>query len=164
MIYTRNLKKKDKETVREAFKDIFKHDKIHPSTISSDQGKEFISQANWFKDQKILLILRRGENKASVSEEAISVIKHRLYRGLRGNYSQNWPHLIPTIVKSINDTPNTGLTGLVPNQIKDPVFDPVVRKRKTEQKFKYPDWKEQIKNQKTLKFKFPIKSCVYVTS
>lgn len=163
MIYARPLKTKDKISVKKAFKDIFDKTKIKPSTVSTDQGKEFISQAGWFKDQKILLIFRRGDNKASVSEEAISVIKHRLYRALRANYSKNWPYLLPTIVKAINETPNTGLTGLIPENIKDPVFDPVVRKRKTEREFKYPNWKEQIRNEATIAPKFPLRSCVYVT-
>ena len=138
MIYARPLKDKSSASVKQAFIHIMDASHVHPSTLSTDQGTEFVGLQWWFRKQKIYHILRRGANKASVAEHAIRVIKGRLYRALSSGHKDSWSRVLASVVDNINQTPNKGLGGLVPFKVKESIHDPLVRSRKTS--FPYPLW------------------------
>ena len=161
MIYFKPLKTKTTNEVKKALEELFRKNNLHPSIISSDQGKEFTSLRPWLiKEKHIDPILRRGDNKASYAEEAILRIKSRIYRALRSSLSQNWVELAPKIVLAINSSPNKGIGGLIPLKIKEPVNDPLVRSKRSRPE--HPSWQEMEEHEKNVKPKFSVGQKVYL--
>lgn len=55
-------------------------------------------------------------------------MKRRLYRYLRHKFEDDWVNALDLITNAINHTENSGIDGLIPAEVNDSTFDPVVRK------------------------------------
>ena len=155
MIYGKPQKTKTADETKSSFQEIFDKNSLVPHTLSTDQGGEFIGLKKYFEKQKIYFIERRGDNKSSVAESAIFRIKARLYRSIRAGSDREWPELFFMVIVNINNTPNSGLGGLIPNEVKDPIYDEKVISSKKDQQ--YPLWQQQMENAKKSEAKLPFK-------
>ena len=87
---------------------------------------------------------------ASWAERYILIVKRTLYMTLRSELSKDWPHYLPIITKSLNDTPVESLGFLKPSDIKselDTVKVDEALKLHGLQKRKLPTFQEQNENQ-----------------
>ena len=65
-MYSTPLMDKSSASVKKEFEEIFqKNPQLKPSYISTDQGGEFLGNQEWLAEKHILLLPRRGQNKAS---------------------------------------------------------------------------------------------------
>ena len=127
-IYVVPLKSKTAEAVRAAFQQLlstFQLDKF--TSLGTDAGGEFTGNRNFFKDRRINLYIRRGDNKAFQAENYIRIFKHLLYKYLRSQRSKNWPAAVDNVVSQINNRRQRGLGSLTPAQVNNPFEDPVSR-------------------------------------
>ncbi len=103
-----------------------------------------------FKKKKIFYKQKFGKNKANYAENAIYIVKKKLYMLLRGTLSHDWVSSITKVVKSYNNTPNKKLGWLKPNTINS-VIDSVqveeAQKQHNIDVYREPNFKEQILNQ-----------------
>ena len=73
------------------------------------------------------------------------MVKRRLYRLCRALYTKDWPRYLQKVVSAINNSPNSAIGFLKPNDIKSPLDDP-----KVDAKVGVPEdvsFQEQRKNQ-----------------
>ncbi len=54
------------------------------------------------------------------------MVKRRLYRLCRTLLTKNWPKYLKLVVQALNDTPNSAIGFLRPNEIKSPLDDPKI--------------------------------------
>ncbi len=162
-IFCRAIKSKSSESVRRAFRKIFRTIDDKPDVLETDQGSEFVSNAQFFKDEKIFLKFKRGPNKASFAENAILLVKRKLFRLMRSLLTRDWPKYLPIVVRSLNNTPHQALGGLRPSLIKSrkdtPLIDNTIGF--------HPDvpFENQIENQKKYELnptKLQVGSYVYI--
>lgn len=102
------------------------------------------------KEEKIYYAMKYGKNKANFVENKIGLIKRLLYIQLRDNLSQDWPKLLPIVVKNYNNTPLKHLGYLKPNDINSISDSLKVQKAQHENNIKVynePSFHEQIINQ-----------------
>lgn len=94
--------------------------------------------------------MKFGKNKANFVENKIRIIKRLLYLQLRDKLSQNWPAILPDVVKSYNNTPLKHLGNLKPNDINSIADSLMVRKAQIKNNinvYNEPNYKEQKANQ-----------------
>lgn len=94
--------------------------------------------------------MKFGKNKANFVENKIRIIKRLLYLQLRDKLTQNWPAILPDVVKSYNNTPLKHLGNLKPNDINSIADSLSVRKAQMKNNvevYKEPNFNEQIANQ-----------------
>jgi|LakMenE01Jun11ns_1017448.scaffolds.fasta_scaffold9657588_1 hypothetical protein len=77
-LYVEPLRRKTTQVVRAAFEKIFEQFKSPIVKLETDQGSEFISQAKWFKEKKIVYKKKIGIHKASEAEHSIFLGKFSL--------------------------------------------------------------------------------------
>jgi hypothetical protein len=65
-LYVEPLRRKSGPVVRKAFQKIFEEFQSPISKLETDQGSEFISQAKWFKEQKIVFKKKVGIHKVII--------------------------------------------------------------------------------------------------
>ncbi len=115
-------------------------------------GKEFLGASKkLFKRENIYYKQKFGKNKANYAENAIYIVKKKLYMLLRGTLSQNWVKEIENVVQSYNNTPNKKLGWLKPSDIHSEIDSVKVTNAQIEHNIKVysePNFEEQIKNQK----------------
>jgi len=152
-IYTRLLRNKTAVTMREALKDIFENDmKMFPRKFETDQGGEFNAKEmkTFYKNNGIFYKMKTGINKAAAAENAIYVLKRKLFMMLRHNLSHDWPRYLLTVTKSLNLQPRPALGYMSPSQIQSPVDDPTLREAKKHHNVaqaKEPDIETKFRNQ-----------------
>ena len=125
-LFCEMLKGKDAETVRTAFKKIFKKAGLKPDVLETDKGSEFIGNKRFFEAEEIYFKVKTGRHKAAFAEKGIQIVKRRLYRLLRAFTTQNWPKYFSQVVLAINKSPNPAIGNLRPSDIKTPEDDPKV--------------------------------------
>jgi hypothetical protein len=150
-IFVKCLKSKNSEEVAKAFSDIFKDFGAEIHILETDRGKEFLGAAKkLFKEKKILYKQKFGKNKANYAENAIHIVKKKLYMLLRGTLSHNWVSEIEQVVKSYNDTPIKKLGWIKPNTIHSEIDSVRVEKAQVANNinvYREPNFEEQIENQ-----------------
>lgn len=116
------------------------------------RGTEFLGSPvqKLLKDEKIYYAMKFGKNKANFVENKIRIIKRLLYMQMRDTLSQNWPELLPKVVKSYNSTPLQHLGYMRPEEIKT-VTD-CLKVRDAQKKhhiiaYREPSFHDQEKNQ-----------------
>ena len=153
-IYTRSLKTKTAKEMKIALEEIFTNDmKMYPSKFETDQGGEFEAKVmkDYYLENKIYYKTKFGHNKASVAENAIYVIKRKLYMMLRQFMSKDWVKYLPVVTESLNLQPRPALGYLSPSQVTSPVDDPTLERAKKMHHVpqrKELSVEEMIKNQK----------------
>ena len=142
-IFCRPLKKKTSSEVKEAFNQIFDEINNPIRVIQTDQGAEFKGLKRYFDEKDIRHQFKFGVTKCTFAENGIYTIKMRLYTALRSTHSRNWPELLKKIVTNYNNTPQSVLKNLKPNDFQSS-FDDV----KLPDEPKEPNFLVQYKNQK----------------
>jgi len=108
-------------------------------------------------------------HKAGYAENAIHIIKRKLYMTLRAELSNDWPHYLQQTIKSLNNRHIASLGGIRPSDIKN-VFDGSkileAQEKKGVKRYREPSWKEQNDQQKKYledpSQKFKISDYVYL--
>lgn len=143
-IFCRPLKNKSSSEVKVAFDKIFTEINNPVRLIQTDQGTEFTGLKRYFEQEKdIRHQYKFGLTKCTFAENAIYLIKMRLYTALRSSNSRDWPFLLKKVVNNYNNTPQTALKNLKPSDFKSS-FDDV----KLPDDPKTPNFIEQFQNQK----------------
>jgi hypothetical protein len=126
-MYVEPLRRKTTQAVRAAFERIFEELKSPIVKLETDQGSEFTSQANWFKEKKIVFKKKIGIHKASEAEHSIFLCKRKLYLILQSEQTNNWPKYIKSVVQHLNEAHVKKLGGVSPIKINSFLDDYKIR-------------------------------------
>lgn len=136
-IYARPLKTKSAADTRAALVDIIAKNSLHEMCcVGTDAGTEFTAQRKFLLSKKIRLHVFAGRHKAFVAERSIQRVKERLYPALRNTFSDDWVALLDPVVFALNNTPNRGMSELVPADVNSPLFDETIRKAREDSRLK----------------------------
>ena len=142
------------------------HTKILNTSLFSyfNRGSEFVSQKQFFKDNKIFWRARRGANKAAIAELSIKLIKNKMFRLLRDKRVDDWPSYVEDIVKSLNNTPKEAIGFLKPSQISSSLQDADIERARKKVGFKKEEhWPQWVVNQQNYeRSKNPLQVNAYV--
>jgi Integrase core domain/Chromo (CHRromatin Organisation MOdifier) domain len=142
-IFCEPLKRKTSVLVKEAFNKIFDEINNPIRVLQTDQGAEFKGLKKYFEEKDIRHQYKIGFTKCTFAENAIYLIKLRLYTALRSKNSRDWPSLLKNIVLNYNNTPQSALKNLKPSDFSSSLDDV-----KLPDEPKEPNFIEQFKNQK----------------
>ena len=126
-LYVEPLRRKTTKAVRAAFEKIFEEFKSPIVKLESDSGSEFVSQAAWFKEKKIVFRRKIGIHKAREAEHSIFLVKRKLYLILQSKQTNNWPMYIKTVVQHLNEVPVPKLGDISPMEINSFLDDYKIR-------------------------------------
>lgn len=155
-IFCLPLRSKKALAIKTALNKIF--DSIHtPITkIESDSGGEFIGNAAFFKDKKILFSTKHSQHKAALAEHAIYEVKRKLYLMMNSYNTKNWVKLLPSAVKLLNARPMARNNGISPDSFSS-MYDDVLKEDAAASK------KEISQNsEKAEEVQLPLNSYVYL--
>jgi hypothetical protein len=168
-LFVKCLKNKDSLSVSKALAEIITEFGAQIHILETDQGKEFLGQTKvLLKKEKIFYKQKFGLNKSNFAENAIYIIKKRLYMLLRGTLSHNWVDKITQIVEDYNNTPIKKLGWLTPNSIHseyDSVKVEAAQKEFNIKPFREPNFHVQLENQQKYekdKSKLQVNDFVYL--
>ena len=166
-IFVEPLKDKSSEEVLRALKLIFDKFKHPIYEIQSDRGKEFRNKKInlYLKSHNSFIKFKYGQNKASVSEYGILLVKRKLYMTLRAQLSNDWCAYIQTVVNGLNNTPLKKLGWKTPNSIHDEADSVAIDKARKLNKiptFELPTYQKQHENQKNYKGDLKVGDYVYI--
>lgn len=149
-LFTVALQQKSAKSVSDAFDKIWKEAGVHPTSLETDQGTEFVGNRKYFEDLKIYFRTLRGKHKAGFAEHGIFIVKRKLYMLLRSRLSQNWPKNLQIITDNLNSRSLPTLGGLCPKDVRGREFDPEVDSAKDKAHLTKPtlSFEEKEKNQK----------------
>ena len=103
--WTKPLKNKNGQTIRDSFENILINSKRKPNLIESDRGKEFYN--NIFQDflnkNNIKLYSRNSSYGAVFAEKFNRTIRDLLKKIVFENGDANWIDVLPTITKQYNN-------------------------------------------------------------
>ena len=113
----------------------------------TDMGGEFINSSwkTYLKKKRILFRPKIGSNKASVAENAIKMVKLRLYNFMRAHNEIDWTRWISNAVAQINATPSASLGNLSPDQLNSPIKAVLLDLKVGLPEFN--TWRQQLANQ-----------------
>ena len=89
-------------------------------------------------------------HKASFSEQAIYLVKRKLYRLMRQNLDDKWPNYLQIVVDGLNETPRKKLGFIAPAEINSLADGAKVFEARQElgiKVYKEPDYQTQNANQ-----------------
>ena len=115
-----------------------------------NQGTEFIGNKALFKKYQIRFTTKHLTHKASFSEQAIYLVKRKLYRLMRQNLDDKWPNYLQVVVDGLNETPRKKLGFIAPAEINSLADGAKVFEARQElgiKVYKEPDYKTQNANQ-----------------
>lgn len=150
-IYVEPLKRKTTQVVRKGFEKIFDEFQSPIVQLQTDQGKEFISQAKWFKEKKIIFRKKFGIHKASEAEHCIYLVKRKLYLILQSEHTTNWPLYLNKVVEHLNEMLVPKLGNIAPIEINSFMDDYKIRDAQKEHSIKpvsAPSFEERRQNEK----------------
>lgn len=112
--YGKCLEDKNSSTTTAALADILEENQYplaaNLQSIGSDWGGEFQSEFARFCERKnIRLFYFRGRNKAAFAEHGLRVVKAKIYTLARGQFTDQWDLLVPSVLATLNRTYNSAL-------------------------------------------------------
>ena len=124
-LYARPIKEKTGPIVAKAMKSILDSAKRNYANVFSDNGKEFISKP--FKkvvsDHGASQYFSSAQTpQSNLSERFMDQISRQITR-YKNLGKPDWPKLLPTIIKSLNQTINQGMGNLTPEQVQQAFLD-----------------------------------------
>ena len=104
--WIRPLKSKQREIVRNAFREIMEESGRKPQILGADVGPEFNNNLfkNFLQNENIRLYLLYAPDKAVLAERFIQTLKFRIYRYLHRNDTNNFIQAIQQIVDNYNNS------------------------------------------------------------
>ena len=167
-IYCEPLKRKTAPQVGIAIEKILAKMHAPNQKIQTDQGTEFIGNKALFKKYKIRFTTKHLTNKASFSEQAIYLVKRKLYRMMRQNMDDKWPNYLQTVVDGLNEVPRKKLGFVAPAEINSLADGAKVFKARSDlgiKVYQEPDYETQNANQDAYEnssSKFQVGAFVYL--
>lgn len=119
-IYAEPIKNKGSQNVVNAFKEIMERARASPSTLLTDRGTEFRSQAfkKLCEENYIFQKFTYSDDiHAGMVERANRTIKNRLYKLMTNLNTKNWVKYIQNIVDGINNSVNRSIGEFIINFI-----------------------------------------------
>ena len=167
-IYCEPLKKKNSLQVGAAIEKIMAKMETPIQKLQTDQGTEFIGNKALFKKYKIRFTTKHLTHKASFSEQAIYLVKRKLYRMMREQMDDKWPNYLNIVVDGLNEIPRKKLGFVAPAEINSladgaKVFE--ARKTLVIKVYQEPDYHTQNDNQTAFEeslSKFQVGTFVYL--
>lgn len=136
------LKKKNSQTMHDAFKKIFKKKK--PKLLWTDRGTEFYNKKvkELLAKKKIKLYhTYNNKIKSTFAERAIRTIKGNLVKNFTIIGSENWIDYLDKIVKEYNEKIHSS-TGYAPAHMNEKIAEEIIRKNLKKNENIYPRKKE----------------------
>ena len=166
-IFTVPLKTKSSQEVAEAVKKVFDEFGQPIYEIQTDRGTEFRNKIlkNFLIKQHTFIKFKFGQNKASVAEYAILLVKRKLYMQLRATLSNEWSAIIEQVTQNLNNTPLKRLGWKTPNSIHSEADSVAVDKAKNIHNIpnvSLPSYEEQKTNEKSYVGDLKVGDFVYI--
>ena len=167
-IYCEPLKKKTAAQVGVAIEKIIGQMHTPIQKLQTDQGTEFIGNKALFKKHNIRFTTKHLTHKASFSEQAIYLVKRKLYRMMREKMDDKWPNYLQKVVDGLNEIPRKKLGFVAPSEINSLADGAKVyqaRQNVGVKVYKEPDFHTQNANQEYYEnslSKFQIGTFVYL--
>ena len=136
----RKLKKKDRNCMLEAFKDIFSNSAIDVKKVRllfCDQGNEFLLLRSYLEAKDIKIIHSTTPIKSTLAEITIRNIQRQCFRYLEYLHSLRWVDIIDVIARKHNSSTHKGLMNYTPDDL---ISSPVKRER-----FKFETARDRLK-------------------
>ena len=117
--YVVPLKDKTGTSIVKAFKHIFKQLEERPYHLQSDSGTEYLNKKfqKFLKDSKVKhFVTRNQETKSSIVEIFNRTLKRRMFRYFTKNNTKRYIDILPSLVKSYNNTYHRSIK-LAPSQV-----------------------------------------------
>ena len=115
-------------TMEKAFKKLFRQKMPSFPLLRVDRDPSTLKLRPYFASRRMLLQVKRGPQYMGVLDTAIRVIENRLSRFLVKYPHANLERALTNVVKSWNQTPVKKLQ-LTPTEARNPVLDPILRRR-----------------------------------
>lgn len=133
------LKSKSGKEVACAMEKILKKLKVKPNNFQTDMGKEYYNFNFRALMQKYNInhYSSFSSTKACIAERFIKTLKHLLYRQFSARGSYRWLQLLPSLIKTYNNTVHT-TTNLKPSEVS---AQTVISKYNYEKKYVKPKYK-----------------------
>ena len=118
-LYAYLLKNKSKENILDALTKFFKEH--HPEIIISDNDTGFnalIIRKLFDKNEAENYMVEPNDHKAlGIIDRAIQTIKNVIYKYMKEENKTSYFKELPKIINAYNDTPNSGIFNIAPNQV-----------------------------------------------
>ena len=120
-LYAYLLKDKSKESIVKALTQFFK--KYHPETIISDNDTGFNSSVVkklFDEHNSVNYMVEPNDHKAlGIIDRSIQTIKNVIYKYMKEENTTSYHKELSRIIKAYNDTPNSGIFDIAPDQVED---------------------------------------------
>jgi hypothetical protein len=126
-VFTRAQKTKSKAETLKSFDAIIEEANINIYVLQTDRGLEFTGLEKSLRSRNIHWTPKVGRNKASFAEQAIGLVKRRLYKFLRSSGTLDWVGALAKVTENINNSPVVALGNETPNSIRDNLDEPRIR-------------------------------------
>jgi hypothetical protein len=113
------IKTKTKQSVKNAFVEMFKKTTRRPEKIRSDKGREFNNELvrDYLKLEGIKHFSTKNETKANYAERVIRTVKTMMYRYFMHRQTHRYVDILQKLVQNYNDRPHRSLFGLKPTNV-----------------------------------------------
>ena len=104
--WVKPLKDKTQKSIVEAFKDIFKSERV-PKFLRTDQGREFLNNSfkNLMKEYDVHHFTSKNQTiKCAIVERFNRTLKARMYKYFTSKGTRKWIDILPDLVSAYNNT------------------------------------------------------------
>ena len=129
-LWTRCLKDKSANSVRDALRDIIETSHRAPQTLQTDKGRELINRTveRFLKENDVSLYSTENSDvKASIAERVIRTIKSKMYKYFTHSGRYRYVEVLQSIVDAYNNTVHRSI-GMEPASVDENKVDQVWRR------------------------------------